>query len=72
LDLRACCCALLGAVLAKNDSLDRAAHWLAAAVRIDPYAADAFDTLVRGEGGGHALAKIKRQPRKPKRERECV
>ena len=33
-------------VLAKNDSLDRAIHWLAAALRIDPYATEAFDTLV--------------------------
>jgi len=50
-DLRACCCALLGKVLAKADKYDRAVHWLATALRIDPYCSEAFEV---GREGGRA------------------
>jgi hypothetical protein len=46
LDLRACCCALMGKVLAKQDKFERAVFWLATALRIDPACLDAFECLV--------------------------
>ena len=45
LDLRACCCALLGRVFDKRDKATKAVCWLTLALRVDPYCADAFECL---------------------------
>ena len=46
LNLRACCCALLGRVFDRHDKVTSAITWLILALRVDPYCADAFECLV--------------------------